>query len=42
MKNIFVKGYINYENDRYTFSYEDKKLTLINVENKQTFFQQYK
>lgn len=42
MKNIYVKGYINYENDSYTFSYEDKKLTLINVENKQTFFSQYK
>jgi len=42
MKNIYVKGYINYENEGYTFNYEDKKLTLINVENKQSFFSEYK
>ena len=42
MKNIYVKGYINYGNDSYTFGYEEKKLTLINVENKQTFLSQYK
>ena len=42
MKNIYVKGYINYENTSYTFSYENKKLTLINIENKQSFFSEYK
>lgn len=42
MKNIYVKGYINHENEGYTFNYEDKKLTLINVENKQSFFSEYK
>lgn len=42
MKNIYVKGYINYEDEGYTFSYEDKKLTLINVENKQSFFNEYR
>lgn len=42
MKNICVKGYINYEGEGYTFSYEDKKLNLINKENKQSFFSEYK
>lgn len=42
MKNIYVKGYINHENEGYTFNYEDKKLTLINIENKQSFFSEYK
>lgn len=42
MKKIYVKGYINYEGEGYTFSYEDKKLTLINTENKQSFFSEYK
>ena len=28
MKNIYVKGYINYGNDSYTFVYEDKKTYL--------------
>lgn len=42
MKNIYVKGYINHENEGYTFNYEDKKLTLINVENNQSFFSEYK
>ena len=37
MKNIYVKGYINYESEGYTFSYEDKKLILIKIENKQSF-----
>lgn len=42
MKNIYVKGYVNYEGEGYTFSYEDKKLTLINIENKQSLFSKYK
>lgn len=42
MKKVFLKGYINYNNDDYTFIYEDKKLTLISTENVQTFFNEYK
>lgn len=39
MKKIYVKGYINLDDEEYTFNYEDKRLTLISVENKQSFFQ---
>lgn len=42
MKNIYVNGYINYENASYTFSYKNQRLTLINIENKQSFFSEYK
>lgn len=31
MNKVYIKGYINYETEDYTFIYEDKKLTLINV-----------
>lgn len=42
MRNIYVKGYINYEDENYTFIYENKKLTLISFNNKPTFFNEYK
>ena len=42
MRKVFIKGYINYDNENYTFIYEDEKLTLISVENHQTFFNEYK
>lgn len=42
MKDIYINGYINYENNGYTFSYENKKLTLINIKSEQTFFSTYK
>lgn len=31
MKKVYIKGYINYEGEDYTFIYEDEKLTLISV-----------
>ena len=42
MRKVYIKGYINFNNDGYTFIYEDKKLTLISVKNKQSFFNEYK
>lgn len=38
MKEVFIRGYINYENKKYTFVYEEKKLTVISVENERTTF----
>ena len=42
MKKIYVKGYVSYEDENYTFIYEEEKLTLISVNNHQTFFNEYK
>ena len=42
MKKVYIKGYVSYENENYTFIYEEKKLTLISVNNHQTFFNEYK
>ncbi len=42
MNKIYLRGYIDYNNEKYTFVYEDKKLTLMAVENKFTFFKEYK
>ena len=42
MKNIYIKGYINSEENRYTFIYDNNKLTLISIENKTTLFNEYK
>ena len=41
MNKIYLRGYIDYNNEKYTFVYEDKKLTLMAVENKFTFFKEY-
>ncbi|MGM9877312.1 MAG: hypothetical protein ACI33S_01560 [Bacilli bacterium] len=42
MKKVYIKGYVSYDNENYTFIYEEKKLTLISVNNHQTFFNEYK
>ena len=42
MKKIYIKGYVSYEDENYTFIYEEEKLTLISVNNHQTFFNEYK
>lgn len=42
MKKVYIKGYVSYEDENYTFIYEEKKLTLISVNNHQTFFNEYK
>ena len=42
MKKVYLKGYINSEENSYTFIYENNILTLISIENKPTFFNEYK
>ena len=42
MKDVNLKGYVKYEDDDYTFIYENKKLTLVSVKNKFSFFREYK
>jgi hypothetical protein len=42
VKKVYIKGYINLEDDGYTFIYENSRLTLISIENKPTFFSEYK
>ncbi len=42
MKEVYIKGYIKYEDEDYTFIYEDKKLTLVSIKNKLTMFNEYK
>lgn len=42
MKNVYIKGYINLEENGYTFIYENNRLTLISIENNPTFFNEYK
>lgn len=42
MKDVNLKGYVKYEDDNYTFIYENKKLTLVSVKNKFSFFREYK
>ena len=37
MKKVYLKGYINSEENSYTFIYENNILTLISIENKPTF-----
>ena len=39
---MYIKGYIKYEDEDYTFIYEDKKLTLVSIKNKLTMFNEYK
>lgn len=42
MRKVYIKGYVSYEDEAYTFIYEEEKLTLISVNNHQTFFNEYK
>lgn len=42
MRKVYIKGYVSYEDENYTFIYEEGKLTLISVNNHQTFFCEYK
>ncbi len=42
MRKVYIKGYVSYEDENYTFIYEEGKLTLISVNNYQTFFSEYK
>ena len=42
MKKVYLKGYINSEENSYTFIYENNRLTLISIKNKLTFFNEYK
>ncbi len=42
MRKVYIKGYVSYEDENYTFIYEEEKLTLISVDNYQTFFSEYK
>ena len=42
MKNVYLNGYIKYEDEDYTFIYENKKLTLVSVKNKYSLFNEYK
>lgn len=42
MRKVYIKGYVSYENENYTFVYEEEKLTLISINNHQTFFSEYK
>jgi len=37
MKELYLKGHINYNNELYTFLYQNKSLTLIPTKNKQEF-----
>lgn len=38
MRKVYIKGYVSYEDENYTFIYEEEKLTLISLNNHQTFF----
>ena len=42
MRKVYIKGYVSYEDENYTFIYEEEKLTLISLNNHQTFFSKYK
>lgn len=42
MRKVYIKGYVNHEDENYTFIYEDERLTLVSVNNHQTFFSKYK
>lgn len=42
MKQVYLRGYINWDSKDYTFNYENNRLTLIQVESTQTFFSEYK
>lgn len=42
MKKIFLKGYIEYEKDNYTFNYGNGKLELINVNHSPSPLKEYK
>lgn len=42
MRKVYIKGYVCYEDENYTFIYEEEKLTLISLNNHQTFFSEYK
>ena len=41
MKKVFIKGYIDFESKKYTFTYEYNKLILVCVNNEQTLFEEY-
>ena len=42
MRKVYIKAYVSYEDENYTFIYEEEKLTLISLNNHQTFFSKYK
>lgn len=42
MKQAYLRGYVNWDSKGYTFNYENNRLTLIQVENTQTIFSEYK
>lgn len=42
MKKVLKRGYISYEDKKYSFVYEDNKLTLISYDIEQTVFPEYK
>lgn len=42
MEKIYLNGYVFYEDRKYTFTYEDSKLSLIDTEAKATIFSDYK
>ena len=42
MKEVYIKGYVKYKDEDYTFIYEDNKLTLVSIKNKITMFNEYK
>ena len=42
MEKVYLKGYIFYNERKYTFIYEDKKLTLLDTEENPTHFREYK